>query len=111
MTHCATCNIVIPSDAPKLTEADCAQIVSAKLTWFNPKETVAGQHCMATAAWALIHDKAIKAAQPEAVKYHNQFKHERKSHFANSAVRKALTAEQVTDGLAHKRDSSLYTQV
>jgi hypothetical protein len=106
--HCEKCNIVIPSDAPRPEGGDCAFVALHKLTWFNPKETITGQHCMATAAWALIYHETISAAHPESVSYLRQFKHERKAHFTASAVRKAMTPEQIEAGAAHRRDYKLF---
>jgi hypothetical protein len=108
IVHCANCNIVVPADAPRSTDSDCAFVALHRLTWFNPNETVAGQHVMAVAAWGLIHDAALKAAHPEATAYYRRFQLQRKAHFAESAARKAMTPEQVEAGKAHRRDGALF---
>jgi hypothetical protein len=106
--HCDACKLAVPSDAPKVDRADCAFIAKHRLAWFNPAETPAGQHVMAVAAWALIHDPVLKAGEPTSTAYSRAYHTSRKAHFTASAVRKAMTPEQVTAGLAHKRDGVLY---
>jgi hypothetical protein len=111
--HCAECRIVIPSDAPLIEGADCAFVALHRLAWFNPNETPAGQHCQAAAAWELIHDAPLKAGHAGAVAYRHRFKRERKAHFAESAVRQAMTPEQIEEALLgqrpeHARDRSLF---
>lgn len=107
--HCDKCNIVIPSDAPRPEGGDCEFVANHKLAFFNPKETLAGQFCMAAAAWSLIYHQPLSArACPESVEYHRQFKLERKSHYAQSAARKAMTEEQVQAQRGHLRDGVLY---
>ena len=106
--HCEACQVVVPSDAPKLEGADCEFVARHKLAWFNPKESPAGQHCMAAAAWELIHDAPLRAGHPDAVAYLRAFQRDRKNHFAQSALRQAMTPEQVQAGLLHRRDGVLY---
>ena len=106
--HCYGCKIVIPSDAPRPNEANCAFVAMHKLAWSNPAETVAAQFLMAVAAWGLIHNKALKSGDPMATAYQRAFQADRKAHYAASAARKAMTAEQVAAGLQHKRDAPLY---
>jgi hypothetical protein len=79
-----------------------------KLSWFNPAETPAGQHVQAVATWALIYHTALSVSEPASAAYHRSFQTNRKAHFAASAVRKAMTMEQVMDGARHKRDGALY---
>jgi len=107
--HCEQCQVVIPADAPRPESGDCVFVAHHKLAWFNPKETIAGQHCMAAAAWALIYHEALSAkAHPESTEYLRQFKMERNAHFAQSAVRHAMTQEQVKLAVAHRRDWFLF---
>jgi hypothetical protein len=107
VVHCDKCNLVIPSDAPRPDESDCGFVALHKLAYFNPSETVAAQHLMAVAAWSLIYHKSL-LGHPESAEYHSKFQQDRKGHFAESAVRKALTPEQVQAGLEHRRDSEFY---
>ena len=110
IVHCADCNIVVPADAPRSTDSDCAFVAIHRLAWFNPNETVAAQHVMAVAAWALIHDKALRETkQADCTAYQAAFRASRKNHFAASAARRAMTSEQVEAGKAHRRDGALFT--
>jgi hypothetical protein len=110
--HCEGCGVVIPSDAPNPDNAACAWVVANKMSWFDPNETIASQHTMATAAWALVHHKSLTPdiAHPESITYLQHFKADRKSHFVQSAVRKAMTPEQVAaqSKLNNGRDAWLY---
>lgn len=109
VVHCEKCDLVVPADAPRPGDGDCAFVALHRLAWFNPRETVAGQHAMATAAWSLIYHEAISnKTHTEAVEYLRQFKHERKAHFEASTVKKALTEEHVELGSVHLRDWKLY---
>jgi hypothetical protein len=109
--HCGKCLVVIPADSPRPDGGDCEFVARHKLAWFNPKETIAGQHCMAVAAWSLIYHEALSVSVPhvEGVEYIRQFKRERKDHFAQSAARKAMTAEQVELASVHDRDWKLFS--
>jgi hypothetical protein len=107
--HCDDCKVAIPADAPAPPEGDCMFVAQHKLAWFHPQETPAAQHVMAVAAWSLIYDAPLKAGtHPESVEYMRQHRASRKAHFAVSAVRQAMTAEQLEAGKQHKRDGSLY---
>jgi hypothetical protein len=107
--HCEKCDLVIPADAPRPEGGDCAFVSLHRLACFRPQETVAGQHAMATAAWSLIyHDVLSSKTHPESVEYMCQFKKERKAHFHSSAVKKALSEEQIELGSVHLRDWKLY---
>jgi hypothetical protein len=107
--HCDKCNLVVPSDAPRPAGGDCEFVATHKLAWFNPNETIAGQFCMAAAAWSLIyHEPLSKSVHPESSEYLRQFKLERSSHYAQSTARQAMTSEQVAAERGHKRDGHLY---
>ena len=108
--HCAACGVVIPTDAPVLEGGDCEFVARHKLAWYKPTETLAGQHAMAVAAWALIYDAALREGVPEAVAYRQHFQQQRRAAFAASAVRRAMTPEQVAAGRLHPRDRSLYAE-
>ena len=102
--HCGSCKLVIPADAPKPNDADCAFVAQHRLAHFNPDESLSGQHVMAAAAWTLINHKALSAeiADPESVAYKQRIHRDRKNHFAESAVRQAMTDEQVKTASGHK---------
>ena len=106
--HCASCKLVIPSDAPTVAGADCAFVAKHKLAWFNAKETPAGQHVQAVATWQLIHDAPLKTNEPATRQYLAAFRASRNAHFAASAVRKAMTPAQIQAGMQHRRDGALY---
>jgi hypothetical protein len=106
--HCDSCKVVVPSDAPRSGQCDCEYVALHKLAWFNPAETLAGQFAMATAAWALIYEAALRAGDAECVQYRRQYQMERKAHFAGSAARQAMTPEQVEAHAAHRRDGWLF---
>jgi hypothetical protein len=108
VVHCAQCNLVVPSDAPQPPESGCEFVALHRLAFYNPKETIAGQHVQAVATWALIYDTELKAAEPASVAYRNAFRASRKAHFGASAVRKGMTQAQVDAGVQHPRDRSLY---
>jgi hypothetical protein len=107
IVHCPLCNLVIPSDAPQPESYDCEFVAKHKLAFYNPKETIAGQHVQAVATWALIYDAQLEGSEP-ATTYYKSFQKDRKTHFANSAVRKAMTPEQVIEQAKNKRDGALY---
>jgi hypothetical protein len=77
------------------------------LAWFDSSATAAAQHCQAVATWSLIHHQSL-VGHPESAEYHKEFKLERKGHFAKSAVRSALTPEQIQAGVEHRRESHFY---
>jgi hypothetical protein len=107
--HCAACQVVVPSDAPATAAGDCAFVALHKLAWFHPYETPAAQHVMAVAAWSLIYNEALaKRTDAPSSDYMAAFRANRKAHFAASAVRQAMTPEQVEAGKQHKRDGALY---
>lgn len=108
--HCEKCNLVVPVEAPRPDDPNCEFVALHKLSWFNPKETPAGQFAMATAAWALIHHNALSPefADPESVEYRRAFQKERKVHYKASAMYKGLTPDQLEAGRAHRRDRELY---
>lgn len=108
--HCAGCEIVVPSDVPEVPDAlaNCARVTRAKLGWFNPKETLAGQHIMAAAAWALIYEDALKAGHGKACEYVRRIHRDRKALYAGSAVRVAMTPEHVAAEAQHRRDGWLH---
>jgi len=93
--HCDKCSIVIPSDAPVGPTPDCASVFRAKLCWYNESASILDRFTQAAAAWSLIHHKDLTAGHPECIEYRRQFQMERKAHFAKSAVRIAMTPEQV----------------
>jgi hypothetical protein len=103
--HCATCGLVVPSDAPTIKPAlgDCAFVAKHKLSWFNPDETIKGQHTQATACWALIHDKAVRSSavdarsDTDAQDYIKWAKDNAKNHFRSSAAFKALSTDQIKE--------------
>jgi hypothetical protein len=101
--HCAACGVVVPADAPRpASGADCAWVVQHKMAWFNPQESIRGQHTMATAAWKLIHHAAVEGSTPDAasVAYWQQYRKDPKKHFVASVARTSLTPAQVTAQLA-----------
>jgi hypothetical protein len=101
--HCATCNVVVPADAPRpAAGGDCAFVVRNKLARWYANETIKGQHTAATAAWKLIHHEAVEGPAPDAacVAYWQQYRKDPKKHFCSSAARAALTPEQVQEQLA-----------
>jgi hypothetical protein len=108
--HCDKCNLVVPADAPAdAPEPDCEFVALHKLAYFHVGETVAAQHAMAIACWCLIHDKAIREHKhAPSIEYRRRFGVDRKAHFAESAAYKALTDEQRTAALKHKRDGWLF---
>ena len=106
--HCEACMVVVPADAPRLPEQDCVAIGRSGLTWFNGRETLAGQFCMAAAAWELIHLKALAGGHAESLAYQRRFRLERKAHFAESVARQAMSPEQVQAEATHRRDGHLY---
>ncbi|QMV19700.1 hypothetical protein GOB94_14110 [Granulicella sp. 5B5] len=112
--HCDDCGLVVPADAPDLPNANCVAIAKAKLSYFEPAETLAGQFAMAAAAWGLIHRRSITgdAPHPEGAEYHRRFRYERKSHFALSALRVAMTYEQIAAAKKARggRDRWLYVE-
>lgn len=107
--HCHRCGLVVPADAPRPAFSDCDFVALHKLAYYNAKETPAAQHVMAVAAWGLIHHAALTAGEPTCTAYQQAFRKSRKDHFAESAVRKAMTPEQVEAGLQNRRDGALYT--
>jgi hypothetical protein len=64
---------------------------------------------MAAAAWSLIYDRAHSGATPHApsAAYKRRIHPDRKNHFGESAVRKAMTDDQVKALAEHKRDGWL----
>lgn len=112
--HCEKCRIVIPTDAPKLPDSYCEWVAAAKLTWFDPNTTRAGQHCMAVAAWELVYHRALTEGHAEGIEYKQKFKLKRKEHYAESAVFKALSPEHIQTELNHeahgRRDEWLYKE-
>lgn len=106
--HCERCSIVIPAEAPRVGGQDCVSIAETGLAWFNPRETIAGQFCMAAAAWELIHHQALQNGYAECVEYMRRFRQERKQHFAASAARNAMPPERVRLESMHRRDAHLY---
>lgn len=106
--HCEQCLVVVPADAPRAEAQDCVAIAHSGLTWFNARETLAGQFTMAAAAWNLIHHAALAEGHPECLEYHRQLTGERKRHFAKSEARKSMTPAQVRDESMHRRDGHLY---
>ena len=111
VVHCAHCNLVVPSDAPQPAESGCEFVALHKLAFYKPIETLAGQHVMAVAAWALIYSTALGVSEPASAAYHKAFWRSRKAHFQASAVRKGMTQIQVDEGARHPRDGSLYTPI
>jgi hypothetical protein len=98
--HCDKCNIVIPSDSPRPAGGDCEFVATHKLAWFNPNETIAGQFCMAAAAWSLIYHEPLTASLcPASTEYHRQFKDERKSHYVGSEARRAMASVHIEAAL------------
>lgn len=112
--HCLQCRVVVPSDAPKSGQADCETVAKCKLAWFDPKTTIAAQFVMAVAAWQLIYHQALKDGDVEVAEYKAKFQADRKSHYEDSATRKALTPEQIEAEIAHsvhgRRDAWIYKQ-
>lgn len=112
--HCDACKVVVPSDAPRLDNADCAFVTKNKLAWFNPNETIKGQHTMATAAWILIYFKSLQVEGKDGIgnAYVKSHTFTPKAHFHESAARQALTPEQVEEQIAlnPKRDGWAYEQ-
>lgn len=110
--HCEACGVVVPQDAPTPNIASCAWVAANKMAWFDPSETLAGNHVMAVAAWALVHHKALspEIAHPESVEYLRQHRADRKQHFSSSLVRRVLAPEHVEVQVALKkgRDAWLY---
>ena len=104
VVHCESCGIVVPSDAPRPDGGHCALVAANKLSHFRPNETVKGQHTMATAAWWLIYHDLLHGPHPDAavVAYWNQYRTNPKQHFVSSAVRCALTPEQVAEQIIMK---------
>lgn len=100
VVHCASCNVVIPSDAPRpAVGGDCAWVARGKMAPWHPNETIKGQHAAATAAWHMIYHKAITGATPDAaaVAYFQQYRKDPKKHFVISLARTSLTPEQVQE--------------
>ncbi len=97
--HCETCRIAIPADAPKPAVADCATPARRKFGQLHRDELTTGHFAQAVASWSLIHHEALNGLEPdlECVEYWRQFRFERKAHFQASAVRAALTPEQVDE--------------
>lgn len=97
--HCDACRIVVPAEAPRPAGGDCLAPHLPLLTWFNPRETLKGQHTMAAAAWELIYHRELRRpdADPVALAYLHAFKHEPRRHFDESHARQALTPEQLTE--------------
>jgi hypothetical protein len=87
-------------------------VAQHRLAWFDPQETVRGQHTMATAAWHLIYHAEVEGASPDpqAVAYMRKYRADPRSHFCTSHARKALSAEQVGQQRALKsnRDGGFY---
>jgi hypothetical protein len=114
VVHCAACNVVIPSDAPRpAVGGDCAWVARGKMAPPHPNETIKGQHAAATAAWHMIYHKAITGATPDAasVAYLLGYQKNPKQHFVSSAARQALTPAQVAEQQAHpkaRRDAAFY---
>lgn len=108
--HCEDCMIVVPADAPTapVGSANCAAVVKAKLTWFDPNETRAAQHIMAAAAWCLIHEAALKHVHPASVEYRRRINQDRKALYAESAVRKGLAPGELEAEVKHRRDRWLH---
>jgi hypothetical protein len=116
--HCEACRVVVPVDAPRPESplVDCAWVARNRMAPFKPGESMAGKFTMAAAAWALIHQHVLKAeAHAESAEYHRRFKHERKAHFADSALRKLMTPAQIaadknfgSGSRRTKRDAWLY---
>ena len=109
--HCDACGIVIPADAPRPAGGDCAWVAEHRMAWFDPDETLKGQHTMATAAWHLIYDRELKeAAHPQAVEYLRTFRSDPQQHFRCSHARRALSTEHVAQQRAMKpnRDAAFY---
>jgi hypothetical protein len=103
VVHCAACNVVIPSDAPRpAVGGDCAWVARGKMAPPHPNETIKGQHTAATAAWHMIYHKAITGATPDAasVAYFQQYRKDPKKHFVTSLARTLLTPEQVQEQMA-----------
>ena len=93
--HCASCSIVVPTDAPTPSNGDCGAVEAAHLAWHDPYETVAAQHAMAVGAWGFIYHVALSSGDSQSLAYRKQFLSDRKGHFALSAARQAMTEEQV----------------
>ena len=106
--HCSKCDLVIPADAPTPDIADCEFVSKHKLAWFNPNETIKGQHTQAVATWALIHDQAIKNEHPESMGYLHQYQKAHKEHFNSSAARNNMTPEDVQSLKKHPRDGWVF---
>lgn len=108
--HCDDCKLVVPSDAPAVPveHANCARVVRAKLSWFNSRETRAAQHVMAVATWCLIHEDAIRAGHGRACEYQRRLSRDRKALYAESEVRKKLSADELATEVAHRRDGWLH---
>ena len=96
--HCEACCVVIPADAPRPEGGDCMFVAVHKLAWFNPRQTLAGQHCMGVAAWSLIyHQPLSQQAHAESTEYLRQFKREREAHFEHSAARHGEAVDPMTE--------------
>lgn len=111
--HCDACHVVIPADAPHPEGGDCAILAANRMTPFKPEESIAGQFTMAAAAWGLIYHAPLKAdAHAESSAYHHGFRMQRKDHFAASALRAAMTPDQVRADakMFRGRDAWLYEE-
>jgi len=112
--HCDKCKLVVPVEAPNIPNAACEWVAQHKLSYYEPKTTIAGQHAMAVGTWELIHHQALTAGSTEGIEYKQKFKLKRKEHYAESAVFKAMTPEQIQADITHaahgRRDGWLYKE-
>ncbi len=111
--HCDDCHVVIPEDAPRPEGGNCAWVAYNRMAPFKRQETLVGQFTMAAAAWGYVYYALLNAPEPipELADYQRQFRYARKDHFEASALRKAMTAEQLQGELCHphgRRDVWLY---
>ena len=94
--HCDDCNLVIPSDAPKLPDGECAFVEKHKLAWFNPDAVTLHKHRQAVATWTLIHQPTLQAKTcADATEYRHGFVYDNRNHFIRSAIRQGMSDAQV----------------
>jgi hypothetical protein len=77
-------------------------VTKHKLSWYNPDETIKGQHTQATACFALIYDNAVRPSAVEsqsaiAAQAYIRSASNAKTHFRASAAFAALSAEQLKE--------------